>query len=158
LELPRYGCGLMAGPSFTDSAGVPRPAVGVFNVGVDDADTVGTPDATGTPGLTTGSATGAGTSALDGGEYKWSVGAGTFSGASLQLQSSPDGGTTYYNVDGAVLTAAGEWQISVGAGEKLKVVVTGGPPSGIKSYLRKVQRQKARAVKTTFVGGKGLWT
>jgi hypothetical protein len=27
-----------------------------------------------------------------------------------------------------------------------------------KSYLRKVQRQRAAAVKTTFVGGKGLWT
>jgi hypothetical protein len=27
-----------------------------------------------------------------------------------------------------------------------------------KSYMRKVQRQKTREIKTTFVGGKGLWT
>jgi hypothetical protein len=27
-----------------------------------------------------------------------------------------------------------------------------------KSYMRKLQRQKAREIKTTFVGGKGLWT
>jgi hypothetical protein len=27
-----------------------------------------------------------------------------------------------------------------------------------RSYLRKVRREKAAAVKTTFVGGKGLWT
>jgi hypothetical protein len=48
---------------------------------------------------------------------------------------------------------------SMGDGEDAKPLrVTTQEQRSRRSYLRKVQRQKARAVKTTFVGGKGLWT
>ena len=48
---------------------------------------------------------------------------------------------------------------SMGDGEDAKPIrPTEQEQRSRKSYLRKVQRQKARAVKTTFVGGKSLWT
>jgi hypothetical protein len=48
---------------------------------------------------------------------------------------------------------------SMGDGEDAKPLrVTTQEQRSRKSYLKKVQRQKARAIKTTFVGGKGLWT
>lgn len=91
-----------------------------------------------TTGLVTGGATtGAGTAALAGGTYMWAVPTGTFSGATLQLQSTPDG-TNWLSITGASLTAAGQWEVDFGAGELARVLITGGPPSGLTSYLRKV--------------------
>lgn len=40
------------------------------------------------------------------GEYKWSV-YGTWDGATAQLQSSPDGGATWIDIDGAIATVNG---------------------------------------------------
>lgn len=92
-----------------------------------------------TTGLVTGGAsTGAGTAAVPGGTYIWSVPSGTFSGATLQLQGSPDAGVTYLSVTGAVLTAAGQWEVDIGAGELMRVLISGGPPSAIVTNLRKV--------------------
>jgi len=48
---------------------------------------------------------------------------------------------------------------SMGDGEDAKPLrVTTQEQRNRKSYLRKVQRQKARAIKTTFVGGVSLWS
>jgi hypothetical protein len=48
---------------------------------------------------------------------------------------------------------------SMGDGEDAKPIrVTTQEQRSRKSYLRKVQKQKARAVKSTFVGGVSLWS
>lgn len=48
---------------------------------------------------------------------------------------------------------------SMGDGEDAKPIrATTQEQRSRKSYMRKLQRQKARAIKTTFVGGKSLWT
>jgi hypothetical protein len=48
---------------------------------------------------------------------------------------------------------------SMGDGEDAKPLrVTTQEQRSRRSYLRKVQRQKARAIKTTFVGGVSLWS
>jgi hypothetical protein len=48
---------------------------------------------------------------------------------------------------------------SMGDGEDAKPLrVTTQEQRSRKSYLRKVQRRKIAAIKTTFVGGKSLWT
>jgi hypothetical protein len=48
---------------------------------------------------------------------------------------------------------------SMGDGEDAKPLrVTTQEQRSRKSYMRKLQRQKARAVKTTFIGGVSLWS
>lgn len=63
---------------------------------------------------------------------------GTWNGASAQLQWSPNDGTTFVNVDGAVLSADGIWSdVPIDAGV-VKVVVTGTATS-ISSKLGRVR-------------------
>jgi hypothetical protein len=88
--------------------------------------------------LSNASATGAASAALDGGRYLWAA-AGTFGGATLQLQSLGPDGTTWLDAPGAALTSAGQWAVDVGAGESLRVKVTGGSPSGLYAVLSKVR-------------------
>lgn len=85
--------------------------------------------------LSNASATGAASDPLAGGSYLWAA-QGTFSGATLTLQSLGPDGSTYMDV--TTLTAAGQKEIRVGVGEVLRVSVSGGPPSGIYSTLRRV--------------------
>lgn len=88
--------------------------------------------------LSAASATGAGGAGLDGGRYVWAA-AGTFGGATLQLQNLGPDGATWLDVTGAALTAAGQQAVDVGAGESLRVKVTGGAPSGLYATLAKVR-------------------
>ena len=71
-----------------------------------------------------------------GGSYTWSA-AGTFSGATLTLQSLGEDGTTAVDT-GATLTATGTYAdvLEIGDGTSVRVAITGGPPSGITSRLR----------------------
>jgi hypothetical protein len=73
-----------------------------------------------------------------GGRGTFSVPAGTFSGATVKLQWSPDDGTTWLDVDRSgdtyvTLTAAGGGLFDLPVC-KIKAVVSGGPPSGIYAY------------------------
>ncbi len=84
--------------------------------------------------IANGSATGA---AVDwaGGKGVFVVRAGTFSGATVKLQWSPDQGTTWLDVDQGgdvfvTLTAVGAGLFEL-PGCKIRAAVTGGPPSGI---------------------------
>lgn len=84
--------------------------------------------------LSNASATGDPTDPLTGGTYLWQY-QGTFSGATLTLQSLGPDGSTYQTVTTA--TAAGQQSILVGQGDILRVSISGGPPSGIYSIVRK---------------------
>lgn len=79
-------------------------------------------------------------SAVDwpGGRGVFSVPVGTFSGATVKLQWSPDDGTTYQDVDRSgdtyvTLTAAGAGLFDLPVC-KIKAVVSGGPPSSLYAY------------------------
>ena len=67
-------------------------------------------------GLLSANATGDGTSGLAGGKYQVSV-VGTFGGATVQLQFSPDGGAnpTWLDVSGASLTALLNYNVAGGS-------------------------------------------
>lgn len=81
--------------------------------------------------LENASATGSGVRVLLKGTYVWSA-VGTFSGATLTLQVLGPDGVTYITT-AATLTAAGTAELRVGAGSTVRVLITGGPPSGIYS-------------------------
>lgn len=85
--------------------------------------------------LSNASATGSATSAMAGGTYLWQY-QGTFSGATLTLQSLGPDGSTYQDV--ASVTSAGQQAVLVGQGDILRVSISGGPPSGIYSVVRRV--------------------
>jgi hypothetical protein len=88
-------------------------------------DPLPTPSSSPTVLLTSASATGA-AATWAGGLATWEVW-GTWSGTTAQLQRSPDGGTTWINIDGASLTANGGWSnLSLPAGS-YRVTITGGP-------------------------------
>lgn len=89
------------------------------------------------PLLTNASATGNATGGIDGGTYVWTLN-GTIGGATIKLQALGADGSTYNDIVGASLTAAGCLAIDVGAGESIRAVVTGGSPSALYSTLRKV--------------------
>lgn len=77
-----------------------------------------------------------------GGRGVFSVPAGTFSGATVKLQWSPDAGTTFMNVDGGsdvyvTLTAAGAGLFELPPCQ-IKAVITGGPPSGVYAYAQSI--------------------
>lgn len=83
-------------------------------------------------------------SAVDwpGGRGAFSVPVGTFSGATVKLQWSPDDGTTFLDVDRSgdtyvTLTAAGSGLFDLPVC-KIKAVITGGPPSGVYAYAASV--------------------
>lgn len=85
------------------------------------------------PLLTAGAATGA-AFPWPGGRGVFTVPSGTFNGATVQLQWSPDG-TTWLNVDLSgdtyvTLTAAGSGVFELPACN-IRAAVSGGPPSGI---------------------------
>lgn len=81
--------------------------------------------------LTAASATGAGVSVMNG-RYSWFVW-GTWGGATAQLQWSPDGGTTWIDIDGASLTANGGFlNIPISSG-KVRVTITGGTSPSLSS-------------------------
>lgn len=84
--------------------------------------------------LSNASATGTAVTGVVGGSYIWSV-AGTFGGATVKLQALGPDGSTYLDVPSASLTSAGQLGVAVGANATLKVVVTGGSPSGLYSSL-----------------------
>ena len=60
-----------------------------------------------------------------GGRYIWAA-EGTFSGATLQLQSKNANGTAT-SITGASLTAAGFVEVMVADGADLRVLITGSP-------------------------------
>lgn len=91
------------------------------------------------PMLTNAAATG---DAIDwpGGRGNFSVYAGTFSGATVKLSWSPDGGSTYLDVDASGDTFV--TKTAVGSGNfdlppcRLKATVSGGPPSGMYAVVK----------------------
>lgn len=85
--------------------------------------------------LSNASATSSPTSALSGGQYIWKV-TGTFSGATVTLQSLGPDGSTYQDVTS--LTANGQAFVNVGVDEVLRATVTSGTPSALYSTLSKV--------------------
>ena len=73
-----------------------------------------------------------------GGRGTFSVPVGTFSGATVKLQWSPDDGTTYQDVDRSgdtyvTLAAAGAGLFDLPVC-KIEAVVSGGSPSGLFAY------------------------
>lgn len=73
--------------------------------------------------LTNAAATGTGVTIVRG-TYTWSV-YGTWNGATAQLQRSPDGGTTWVDVDGAAFSAnGGALNMALPAG-KVRVAISG---------------------------------
>lgn len=58
-----------------------------------------------------------------GGLYEWSI-EGTFNGGSYQLQATGPNGT-FYDIPGAVLSAAGAIRVWLTPGTKVKAVETG---------------------------------
>lgn len=81
------------------------------------------------------SATGATTAVelREGGVYNWEA-YGTWNSATATLQRSPDGGTTWYDVSGASLSADGGYQdIPLGSGYYR--VNFSGTPTSITSFL-----------------------
>jgi hypothetical protein len=70
-----------------------------------------------------------------GGRGTFSVWAGTFSGATVKLQWSMDGGTTWQDVDASGDTYVTKTAVGSGNFElpicKIRAAITGGPPSGI---------------------------
>jgi len=84
--------------------------------------------------LSNGAATGL---AVDwpGGAGTFVVDRGTFSGATVKLQASIDGGTTWFDVDQGgttyvTFTAASAGNFEIGQC-KIRAAVSGGPPSGV---------------------------
>lgn len=71
-----------------------------------------------------------------GGTYVWDA-VGTFGGATLQLQTLGSDGTTDLDIEGAELTANGNFEspVLLGDGTQVRVEVTGSP-TGIYSTLR----------------------
>lgn len=77
-----------------------------------------------------------------GGRGVFSVYSGTFSGATVKLQWSPDDGTTWLDVDSAAttfvtLTAVGSGLFELPAC-MIRAFVSGGPPSGINAVAKSV--------------------
>lgn len=71
--------------------------------------------------------------AVTSGHYNW-VAYGTWSGATAQLQWSPDAGTTWINFDDVLLTADGGWSdIPIATGH-CRVLITGTPSLTSKLY------------------------
>ncbi|QIG74348.1 hypothetical protein EVC08_036 [Rhizobium phage RHph_N65] len=78
-----------------------------------------------------------------GGRGVFSVYAGTFSGATVKLQWSPDDGTTWLDVDNTgdtfvTLTAAGSGLFELPACS-IRAFISGGPPSGIYAVAKSVK-------------------
>lgn len=70
------------------------------------------------------------------GTYNWFA-YGTWDGASAQLQWSPNSGTTWIDIDGAVLTANGGWAgIQVAGGQVRAAVSSAGASTSLTSSLR----------------------
>lgn len=89
--------------------------------------------------LDNGAATGASVS-WPGGKGVFSVYKGTFSGATVKLQWSPDDGTTWLDVDRSgdsfvTLTAAGSGLFELPAC-KVRAFISGGPPSAMFATVR----------------------
>ena len=87
-------------------------------------------------GLLDGQGDGTGTGPLQGGSYIIAA-QGTWNSASVQLQYTVDGGTTWVNITGATLSANGALQVDVGQGESLRFDVTGSPTS-VAAYLARI--------------------
>ena len=91
--------------------------------------------------LSNAAATGSGVS-WPGGRGVFSVYAGTFSGATVKLQWSPDDGTTWLDVDSAgstyvTLTAVGSGLFELPVCT-IRAFVSGGPPSGVYAVAKSV--------------------
>ena len=88
--------------------------------------------------LSAAAATGSSTPIIAPGKHNWSV-YGTWDSASAQLQWSPNGGTTWIDIDGAVLTANGGWSDIPIAGGHVRVSISGaGGSTSLTSDLRGV--------------------
>lgn len=59
---------------------------------------------------------------------------GTFGGGSAQLQQSPDGGTTWFNVD-TPLTAAGRQVVTVFSPIQLRLALTGATSPNLNAWI-----------------------
>ncbi|WP_203309769.1 hypothetical protein [Sphingomonas beigongshangi] len=75
-----------------------------------------------------------------GGDYVFSVTAGAFNGASVQLQSAGPDGTTYQNL-GSAKTAndtTGGTGIGLGSNAKVRITISGGTPTGLYASLSRL--------------------
>lgn len=72
-----------------------------------------------------------------GGYGMWVV-YGTWDGASAQLQLSPDNGTTWVDIDGALLTENGGWNGIVLPVGKIRVEITGAGTTSLSSNIKPV--------------------
>lgn len=70
-----------------------------------------------------------------GGQYFWFVQATWVGGDSLKMQILLPDGTTYGDIDGAVLSANGMMKLDLPEGCSVKVVRVNGPPTAIYSTL-----------------------
>lgn len=71
------------------------------------------------------------------GKYNWAV-YGTWNGASAQLQWSPNGGTTWIDIDGATASSDGGWT-GIPLGNGVVRVSFNGTPTSISSKLSGVR-------------------
>lgn len=89
------------------------------------------------PLIENGTATGA-VVEWPGGRGTFAVFLGTFSGATVKLQWSPDDGTTWLDVDASGDTFVTKTAVGAGNFElpicKIRAAVTGGPPSGVHAW------------------------
>ncbi len=90
--------------------------------------------------LNEASATSATYERIRGGAYLWTVEGGTWGGATATLQQLKLDGTTWatiltVNGGDAALTEDGELRVALKQGVTIRVLISGGPPSGINSTL-----------------------
>ena len=84
--------------------------------------------------LSNASATGADIDINRGGAYLWRA-SGTFGGATINLQTIGANGSSWETVSGVSFTAAGQYQVLIAAGTKVRAQVSGGSPSGLYADL-----------------------
>lgn len=69
-----------------------------------------------------------------GGLYQYLVN-GTFTGATIVLQTLSIDGVTYIPVPNSSMTAAGSLNVELPAGSTVRAAITGGPPTGMYASL-----------------------
>ena len=65
---------------------------------------------------------------------------GVFGGGTVQLQQTQDGGQTWWDVEGASLTASGTKEVEVAWGDVLRATLTGATNPNVSANIRSLYK------------------